>query len=76
MFRRFKPNMNYFIDVFGVHPKLSQLTLHLGSLKMWHSHKNNTIPLYDGRTGHGKLSQSNDLITFSFKVKRMVGESI
>lgn len=68
LFRRFKPNMIYFIDVFGVHPKLGQLTFHLGSLRLYHSNKNLTIPLVDGRTGHGKLSQSNDLITFSYKV--------
>lgn len=64
--------MNYYIDVFGVHPNLSQLTFHLGSLRMWHSNKNFTIPLAEGRTGHGKLSQSNDLVTFSFKVKEIL----
>lgn len=68
LFRRFKPNMNYYIDVFGVHPNLSQFTFHLGSNRMWYSNKNFTIPLLEGRPGQGKLSQLNDLITFSYKV--------
>lgn len=69
IFRRFKPNMNYYIDVFGVHPNLSHLTFHLGSHRMWHSNKNFTISLTEGRTGQGKLSQLNDLVTFSYKVR-------
>lgn len=68
LFKRFKPNMHYYVDIFGIHKKLNYLTFHLGSIRMWHSNKNLSTPLYDGRTGHGKLSQFNDLLTFSFKV--------
>lgn len=66
--RNLKQNQQYFIDLFGVHTTLNNLSFTLRSTNIWFN-RSDPIVIADGKIVTAKLSEFGRQLVFSFRVK-------
>lgn len=66
--RNLKQNQQYFIDLFGVHTNLNNLSFPLRSTSIWFN-RSDPIVITDGKIVTARLSEFGRQLVFSFRVR-------